>query len=101
MQFCATVRRATREPAPDSAKLVPSFRRVGIEEGLDDGEIVFLSRTRIPTLPHYEWGAEGRSWPRLAALRAEVAGSLTLMYLGWAKANGASGTAAAEMLRSR
>ncbi len=101
MQCCATVRRATREPAPDFAKLVPSFRRVGVEEGLDDGEIVFLSRTRTPTLALYEWGAERWSWPRLAALRAEVAGSVTPVYLGWAKANGASGTAAAEMLRSR
>ncbi len=50
MQYSASIRRAIREPAPDSAKLVPSFRRVGIEEGLDDGEIVFLSRTRTPTL---------------------------------------------------
>jgi len=80
---------------------VPNFRRLGIEEGLDDGEIVFLSRTRTPILALYEWGAERWSWPRLAALRAKVAGSLTPVYLGWAKANGASGTAADEMLRNR
>jgi len=67
MQFCATVRRATREPAPDSAKLVPSFRRVGIEEGLDDGEIVFsraLGSRRCPITNGAQRGGAGYAWLR-------------------------------------
>ncbi len=86
MILSSRLERVVGEPVRDARSQSAAFLELCLSEGLDDDQIITLSRRHAPTQDAYEYDAEAVVERRLTKLRQEHAASSTPVYLDWSKA---------------